>query len=667
MVTMTQDNQTEAGSEGFNAYNEANIRNLRRFPDYILCCQLNLHKSPECAASLAKYIDRQWDYLRVNHNGIISSKQLEINRNPDAFGGKKDGKPLTVTEWEKMQKEKSDLKLRKLAELERTPRQHSGARGTGRGRSRGRGTKRGGGRGTRGTGTGSASRGRGRGRGRSPSTSTTNSSRGRGRQNSRQAKSPLSTPKTPNVKAPRLAKRNLRDKGQQLPRRRGPDKPPKPSQIPLLTTSPQALSGAEAQVEDAMVPDELYNDLLQVDGNISDISDSASESNADSITFSQSDLPENQNNLIPLHQSTQISQLSDQTDSDTQEMGQIELAGLDSMLREIRNEANPITPPTPDSNDANSTIDETSSPPPSPPSNTDFPSQNSILEPGWARHEEQFGVSPSAFLVAVQEPCTFLQRVVNISGATVIMDPKADVVRAALICSVHLDIWPDTEFCSGDMVTCLLRTKRYGEIYVVSLYCDADEQPIPDKLKALLNKARREGKEVLVMGDFNAHSYACWNSKKTDARGRAWEQLISDKGLRVLNRGDKFTFIASTGQTIVDVCLATPKLARLARHFATIDHVPSSDHVLNEFMLLTEDCWSPRPPGYNLRECKTQWLKLHAAMEEKPSRVLGNIWTPADLDLEGPGIEEDLHSLMAKYSQPSNTITRIYPIAWWSK
>ena len=89
MVTMTQDNQTEAGSEGFNAYNEANIRNLRRFPDYILCCQLNLHKSPECAASLAKYIDRQWDYLRVNHNGIISSKQLEINRNPDAFGGEK--------------------------------------------------------------------------------------------------------------------------------------------------------------------------------------------------------------------------------------------------------------------------------------------------------------------------------------------------------------------------------------------------------------------------------------------------------------------------------------------------------------------------------------------------------------------------------------------------
>ena len=117
----------------------------------------------------------------------------------------------------------------------------------------------------------------------------------------------------------------------------------------------------------------------------------------------------------------------------------------------------------------------------------------------------------------------------------------------------------------------------------------------------------------------------------------------------------------------MDVCLATPKLAKLARHFATIDHVPSSDHVLNEFMLLTEDCWSPRPPGYNLKECKTQWLQVQAAMEKKPSRVLGNIWTPADLDIEGPGIEEDLHSIMNKHSQPSDTITRIYPIAWWSK
>ena len=71
------------------------------------------------------------------------------------------------------------------------------------------------------------------------------------------------------------------------------------------------------------------------------------------------------------------------------------------------------------------------------------------------------------------------------------------------------------------MVTCILKTKKHGEIYVVSLYCDGDEQPISDKLKLLHGKARREGKELLVLGDLNAHSSALWNSKKTDARGIA--------------------------------------------------------------------------------------------------------------------------------------------------
>ena len=53
-----------------------------RFPDYVLCGSLNLHKSPENAASLAKYLANQWRYLRINKEGVISSKQLEINRDP---------------------------------------------------------------------------------------------------------------------------------------------------------------------------------------------------------------------------------------------------------------------------------------------------------------------------------------------------------------------------------------------------------------------------------------------------------------------------------------------------------------------------------------------------------------------------------------------------------
>ena len=92
----------------------------KRFPDYILAGSLNLHKSQVNAAALAKHIASQWDYLRINYDGIISSKQLEINRNPGAYGGLRDGKPLTVTEWNKQQK-KILIEKRKLqAEQERS-------------------------------------------------------------------------------------------------------------------------------------------------------------------------------------------------------------------------------------------------------------------------------------------------------------------------------------------------------------------------------------------------------------------------------------------------------------------------------------------------------------------------------------------------------------------
>ena len=91
---------------------------LVKFPDYILCGSLNLHKSPVNAAALAKYINKQWDFLRINENGVISSQQLEINRNPSEHGGLRDGKPLTVTEWKKMQKAKLLETRKQLAEAE---------------------------------------------------------------------------------------------------------------------------------------------------------------------------------------------------------------------------------------------------------------------------------------------------------------------------------------------------------------------------------------------------------------------------------------------------------------------------------------------------------------------------------------------------------------------
>ena len=123
-------------------------KGFKRFPDYLIVGQINLHKSAECAASLARYIDKQWDFFRINKHGIISSKQLEINRAPEKYGMNTEGNPISVSEWTKIQKEKLAAKRKELAEAETLNAQDnalSGGEGRGRGRrgSRGRGRGRG--------------------------------------------------------------------------------------------------------------------------------------------------------------------------------------------------------------------------------------------------------------------------------------------------------------------------------------------------------------------------------------------------------------------------------------------------------------------------------------------------------------------------------------------
>ena len=299
-------------------------------PDYILCGSLNLHKSSENAAALAKHIANQWDFLRINNNGIISSKQLEINRNPEAYGGLRNGKPLTVSEWEELQKGKLLEKRKELAKVESgTLPGTAGAKGNSRGRR---------GRGSRASSSTRGSRGRGRGLGRdqtplgnliAPRGGSRGRSRGRGRGSSRgrgattlpsdsinDAAIPATTPNSTvnsnskgflsklSVKPPRLARRNLRDKGQRLPRNRGPDKlSTQGAQIPQESDTdplsqdlaPAGLSdvngsiGSSFHLMDEMVDDDLYSSQLdrgppicQLDGNLSP-SDSDLEGSGDEM------------------------------------------------------------------------------------------------------------------------------------------------------------------------------------------------------------------------------------------------------------------------------------------------------------------------------------------------------------------------------------------------
>ena len=409
--------------------------NSKRFPDYILMGSLNLHKSPVNAAALAKYIATQWAYLRINRNGIISSKQLEINRNPEAYGGLREGKPLTVTEWNKIQRAKLIEKRKQLADIENETNPNTAAAGangvSNATRGSNRGKTRSSSRGSRGSGRG---RSRGRGRGRGPtradraeppavldniiadnnvaSTSAVRTrSRGRGRPRGRargpsrasragtdqsvaptinvnlakDASSAKASAKhiTLNVKQPKLAKRNLRDKGNQLPRKRGPDKPPpiRMSQNPSI-----AVVDGNAEAEQIFptkninsrdrpgfeVVDEVASDtevmthsggnIQQLDGNDSPSScesdsddnllkdiykplvfNTTMESESSGLSTTHAD---GMDQFRPAFTSTQEDYTVNPIPRHNSPSQAPDLQGLDNMLRTIRNNAETMSPHT---------------------------------------------------------------------------------------------------------------------------------------------------------------------------------------------------------------------------------------------------------------------------------------------------------------------------------
>ena len=132
--------------------------------------------------------------------------------------------------------------------------------------------------------SGSRGRGRSKGRGRG---GRRRASQGRPSQGGSNAAppSPIQPRKTKNptplnIRFPRLAKRNLRDQGQ-LPRRRGPDKPPSQSCVlnpqasgAMVVSLTDDEAAADLEIADEMVSDSEYEaaptgNISQLDGNIS--------------------------------------------------------------------------------------------------------------------------------------------------------------------------------------------------------------------------------------------------------------------------------------------------------------------------------------------------------------------------------------------------------------
>ncbi|XP_043474028.1 uncharacterized protein LOC122506100 [Leptopilina heterotoma] len=144
--------------------------------------------------------------------------------------------------------------------------------------------------------------------------------------------------------------------------------------------------------------------------------------------------------------------------------------------------------------------------------------------------------------------------------------------------------------------------------------------------------------DVLIAGDFNSKSPE-WGETRLDRRGILVSDMLATNGLVVLNRGHEFTFRRGESGSILDLTIASPRLARRIREWRVLDEETLSDHQYIEFLVSKGKLRGRTAPkngskgaSWNLRRLNRE--KLAESLEE--SRLIRKSnWVRKPASLKG--------------------------------
>ncbi|XP_020295613.1 uncharacterized protein LOC109860741 [Pseudomyrmex gracilis] len=152
------------------------------------------------------------------------------------------------------------------------------------------------------------------------------------------------------------------------------------------------------------------------------------------------------------------------------------------------------------------------------------------------------------------------------------------------------------------------------------------------------------------MGDFNSKS-TIWGSPKTDANGRALEELVAACNLVVLNEGTQHTCVRRDGKSIVDVTLASPSAARRVDKWKVRENMETlSDH---RYLTMR---------GWVLRQLDPQFLSAAAQAAAWPASPA----EPRDLRAELQWLWETLVAICDAAMPRSRGPPNQRSVYWWT-
>ncbi|KAE9521654.1 hypothetical protein AGLY_017950 [Aphis glycines] len=154
-------------------------------------------------------------------------------------------------------------------------------------------------------------------------------------------------------------------------------------------------------------------------------------------------------------------------------------------------------------------------------------------------------------------------------------------------------------------------------LYVGSTYCQfSDETDVHVKrLESMIRDLG--GVDWLIGGDFNARS-TLWNDTHTDDRGEKAEDMIMSGEMICCNNGSVPTFQTSMGSAILDLTLASVKVAASIREWKVHDNAITSDHGLITFGyddIEEGDIEERKSKSFNVR--KADWNVFRQRLAEK--------------------------------------------------
>lgn len=218
-------------------------------------------------------------------------------------------------------------------------------------------------------------------------------------------------------------------------------------------------------------------------------------------------------------------------------------------------------------------------------------------------------------IALIQEPWIRGDKIcgLNKTGGKLLLDTTVSKPRACIYLPKHIPTLLINQFCSRNLTAVKFSRsdQHQPDVVLASAYLPGDEDlPLPE-LSSLAEYCERENLDLITAADTNAH-HTLWGNKDTNKRGGDMLNFIFTTNLVLLNQGSEPTFVNSRYQTMIDLTLASTKIAKSITGWHVSKEASSSDHRWIRFCLNIETP-IPKPCRLPRKTDKQKFVSLVTA------------------------------------------------------